>query len=668
MRRVSICFHKVNSFFIPLIKAIAAVLLLLTIISSSSYADSGFTDKTEPFELGEISVTAPASEDATPLSSDVDIITEKQIRETGARNMGETLEYSAGVDSRTGGRGEARLNIRGLKQRQILIMEDGIPYTEPYNNILDLNRLPLMNVSKVEIIKGASSVLHGPYTLGPVVNIVGGQPEPGTRLASITSEMSEQGRWSAAMRYGAAEQRLYYVLNMLTENSEGFDLSSDYKPARNEDGGRRENSDFNLHGGELRVGGTTFSGNRWAITAGRRENSYGMPPIDSDFAPRRFIYDNNDQSNLNFHFNTTAGKSGELSFYSLYSHYYESYKDFASDITYSSPLYYYSTEDTTQSARVSYTHFSGLRELELRAIVKKDNVQLISGRYGIGSNAPLYENYSVRTLCLAAETRRTMENNFGSAVGVSFNNMDKNIGGSKSDFDATASLSKEISNRMGAVFSTGLKSRFPTPRELYEPVSGNTELNPERAFILSLDLNMSSGKNKYSFGLFRNRVSALIAKQDFPNGSSVNMNVEKAVLSGFEFSYAAPISASTDFNMNYTFLNAMDKTPETDRDRIQYMPVWKLNYSFSYRRGKLGSALQGSHVGRQYYYFTSGVRQQLPGFEVFGIRAEYELLKNSRIYTGIRNVTDENYEERTGAPSAGRAFYMGFETSLQKFI
>lgn len=647
----------------PSIYALFALPFLLALSVSTSIFAAGFGNNTEPFTLGEISVTAPEPDAGAELISVVDVITDEKINETGARNIAETMEYSAGVDSRIGGRGEARLNIRGLKQRQILIMEDGVPYTEAYNNILDLNRLPVMNVSKVEVVKGASSVLYGPYTLGPVVNIVGGRPGEGKKETSFRSEYGEQGRWSAALRYGAAEKRFYYVMNLVTDNSEGFDLSSDYRPARNEDGGRRENSDFNLRGAELRVGGTTFGGNQWAVTAGRRENRYGMPPIDSDFAPRRFRYDNNDQSNLNLRYSTTAGK-GELSFSGLLSHYYESYKDYAADATYSSPLYYYSTDDDTRSAHISYVLFSGARELEFRSILKSDGVQLISGRYGAGSGPPLYEDYSVRTFSVAVESRSAMEKKIRSTIGVSFNGMKKSMGGGKTDIDATASLSKNVSQRLGVVFSTGLKSRYPTPRELYEPVSGNAELSPERAFILSLDMKMKSGSSKYSLSLFRNRISSLIAKQDFPDGSKVNMNVEKALLSGFEISFAAPLSAGADFDMNFTRLNAMDKTAETDRDRIQYMPVWKLNYAFTFRSGKLGAALQASHVGRQYYYFTSGVRQQLPGFETFGIRAEYDLLKKSKIYGGVRNITDENYEERIGAPSEGRTFYAGFESYI----
>ncbi len=615
------------------------------------------------FDLGEIIITSPAWKQEK--TNSVETITQEQISEISARNIPEALEYSPGVDSRIGGRGEARLNIRGLQQRQILIMVDGVPYTEPYNNILDLNRLTTANIAKIEVIKGAPSVLYGPFSLGGVVNIVSSKPQGREFLTS--AEIEETGRLMAGLKAGDKKGRHYYLLSLRRESSMGYDLSEDYSPARNEDGGRRENSDFSVLDSELKIGGATRIGGDWALTIGRRQNNFGIPPIDSDNAPRRYRYDNYDQSNMHILYRFPAGNRGEVDFSGLISHYYDSYQDFFSDITYTNPLYYYSTENDGKNIRLSYTRFpvgSG-PEIEMRGIFKHDSLLLISGRNGPGSAPPSIEDYDIATACLAAEARWKPGENSYSVVGISINSFSNTDGPDKTNIDVTAGVTRDFNNRLGASFSTGLKTRFPTPREMYEPARGNPDLDPERAVILTAETYYNTGHRKITLGLFRNRISSLIAETELGDGSKYNMNISNAVISGMEFSFFTNISKPLDVWMNYTYLNAMDKTPETDRDRIQYMPVWKLNYGLSWQASRwLSFSLNGSHVGRQYYYYSSGIRQQLSAFEVMSVRAQYLFDGKTKLYAGVRNLSDENYMERHGAPLTGRALYIGVETSL----
>ncbi len=63
--------------------------------------------------------------------------------------------------------------VRGGKNRQVLILMDGVPLTDAsqISNDYDLRLIPLDQVEKIEILKGASSVLYGSGAATAVINI-----------------------------------------------------------------------------------------------------------------------------------------------------------------------------------------------------------------------------------------------------------------------------------------------------------------------------------------------------------------------------------------------------------------------------------------------------------------------------------------------------------------
>lgn len=75
------------------------------------------------------------------------------------------------VQVRTNSRGEAQLALRGAGERQIAILLDGVPLTLGWDHRTDLSVIPLTAAQSIQVVRGLSSVLHGPNVLGGVVNI-----------------------------------------------------------------------------------------------------------------------------------------------------------------------------------------------------------------------------------------------------------------------------------------------------------------------------------------------------------------------------------------------------------------------------------------------------------------------------------------------------------------
>ena len=64
------------------------------------------------------------------------------------------------------------VQLQGLASDYILILLDGEPQVGRIAGKLDLARIPIENVQRIEIVKGASSALFGSAAMGGVINVI----------------------------------------------------------------------------------------------------------------------------------------------------------------------------------------------------------------------------------------------------------------------------------------------------------------------------------------------------------------------------------------------------------------------------------------------------------------------------------------------------------------
>ncbi|GMR13645.1 MAG: hypothetical protein BMS9Abin29_1857 [Gemmatimonadota bacterium] len=75
------------------------------------------------------------------------------------------------IQIRRNSRGEAQPALRGADDRQIAVIVDGVPLTLGWDNRTDLSLIPLTAARSVTLLRGLSSVLHGPNVLGGVIEV-----------------------------------------------------------------------------------------------------------------------------------------------------------------------------------------------------------------------------------------------------------------------------------------------------------------------------------------------------------------------------------------------------------------------------------------------------------------------------------------------------------------
>lgn len=145
--------------------------------------DSVFTK-----ELNEVVVTATRNERKLGnVAVPVTIISQKKIQQAGSLRLRDILQEQTGLFL-TSGFG-AGVQLQGLSPDYTLILIDGEPLVGRTAGILDLNRITVGNIKKIEIVKGPSSSLYGSEALAGVINII--------------TDRSYQKKLDAALRYGS---------------------------------------------------------------------------------------------------------------------------------------------------------------------------------------------------------------------------------------------------------------------------------------------------------------------------------------------------------------------------------------------------------------------------------------------------------------------------------
>lgn len=107
----------------------------------------------------------------------VSVITAEEIRLLNFNTLQQVLEYATGVASINGEGGFFNTTtIRGNTlvnyNTNTLLLFDGVPIYNAYNGSFDFSAVPVSSIDKVEIVKGANSVLYGTNAINGVINII----------------------------------------------------------------------------------------------------------------------------------------------------------------------------------------------------------------------------------------------------------------------------------------------------------------------------------------------------------------------------------------------------------------------------------------------------------------------------------------------------------------
>lgn len=133
--------------------------------------------------LDKVVVTATRDlEEIRKIPANVTVITQEKIAESNAKTITGVLEDEVGVVVRdqSGNGKNAQVDIRGFGETgplNTLVLVDGRRVNEIDLSGVDWTQIPLDQIERIEIVRGAGSVLYGDNAVGGVINIITKKPE-----------------------------------------------------------------------------------------------------------------------------------------------------------------------------------------------------------------------------------------------------------------------------------------------------------------------------------------------------------------------------------------------------------------------------------------------------------------------------------------------------------
>lgn len=152
--------------------------------------DSSMVDRT--YNLNPVVVTGSGHHQrlkstATP----VHVLSSQEIREQGISTFDGALTRMMPQVSMAPNSMGTFLRLNGLGNKYILILINGQKLTGDISNNVDLNRINMARVKRIEVLDGAASSLYGSDAIAGVINIITDQPTQ--QLVSITSDTRVSG-------------------------------------------------------------------------------------------------------------------------------------------------------------------------------------------------------------------------------------------------------------------------------------------------------------------------------------------------------------------------------------------------------------------------------------------------------------------------------------------
>ena len=157
---------------------IKITLFALFVFCQISFAQEIHKDSIATNELSEVMVVTGTRTERvlSSLPLPMTIITSEQIVKSGVTRLNEILNEQTGIILIPDESGFEGIQMQGLDAAYTMILIDGVPLVGRTSGVLDLSRVSVGNIERIEIVKGASSALYGSEAMGGVINVITKRP------------------------------------------------------------------------------------------------------------------------------------------------------------------------------------------------------------------------------------------------------------------------------------------------------------------------------------------------------------------------------------------------------------------------------------------------------------------------------------------------------------
>lgn len=677
---------------------------IATLASSPAFAQAitaPVEERDSSFALGQIVVTGQRPEG---VSIGIDTIGSQAMATFNRNTLDDAATLIPGVvaGNSGGSRNERLLFVRGFDRFQVPLSIDGIRVYLPADNRLDYGRFVTPDLAEIQVAKGYASVLDGPGAMGGAVNLVTRKPtqplEVEARGTLNLGRNADYNGYNVSGLIGTRHDKWYAMVSYARNFQDHWDLSGDFTPTANEDGGKRDLSRSRDWRVNAKIGLTPNATDEYSISYLRQEGSKNAPlhvtePIATQ---RNWSWPYWNIESVYFLSTTALGDMATLktrAYYNTLDNLLRAFDDRtqtsqtrprAFNSPYADKAYGGSAELAVQA--------SGSDTMSLALFYRRDEHNETQQSFPAGTWEP--NQKSVEDMwSIAAENKLALSSQLRFTVGASYDWRDLDRAEEYSQASGLFSYplrSAGAWNAQGRIdwtpdpattlhASISSRARFPTLFERFSSQFGTAVANPdlkaERATNFELGGTRDFGIVNVTAALFYSHLDDALVSVRTPANLNRRENFGSADYYGGEISITARITPTLDAGVNYSYIHrdfdvgtpasgdlirpfALTDVPDHKGFAyVSWRPLEGLeivpNLEFASDRTTVTPA---SANGLSPVYYDTG------SYVTAGLTIDYAILPQVTLSVGGRNLFDRNYVLTDGFPEPGRTLFASIRT------
>ena len=598
----------------------------------------------------------------------IEVITAEDLEKKSGQSLATVLSQVAGVEingNQSANGKNLGYYIRGGKNRQVLIMIDGIPVTDAsgINIEYDLRLLPVEQVERIEVMKGAASTLYGTGAATGVINITLKKSTKkeiqGNAYVNIGSNNTSENKKYNGQDFnqgisvnGEIKKVNYFAGFNSTESSGMSQIAEPVGTKYEEDRFSRQNVIAKLGFKATEKLTLDFFGN------------YDKINTNYDFAFDNTGFNDTDvnettSEQVRFGFSPKYKyKKGEFVLNSGFTRLKRDYDELSTwTNTVDNSLY--------ESRSVVLDAFNKHNFNKEFALILGANYQF----HDMMSQTPFatIENEAAKFAILDGYTTLVYNSSFGLNVnaGLRLNNHSEYGNNLVYNFNPSYNFKTSFPLKVLASYSTA----FITP-SLYQLYSeyGNTGLTPEKNKTIEAGFETELLNKKVKLnavGFYRDQNNAIDFYFNSTTFESFYINIDgRSKAKGIETALSLFLTEKINLNANYTFT-------QVDKILDRLIPKHKANASVDFQPNKRTLLnLNYQYIDARKDAFFNGNTFvvdtiQLGSYQLLNALAKYELIQNRlTVFGTVTNIFNEEFVENAGYSTRGRNFKLGVNIIL----
>ena len=568
------------------------------------------------------------------------------------------------------------MTLNGMKGDYILILVNGKKMTGDISGYVDLSRIDMGRVKRIEILKGAASSLYGSDAIAGVINIITDQPHDALNIMS-TTRFGGKGSFIENINTDINVGKFTSSTSYQRRQSDGWQLSKiteDSVPTR-----RKVSDKFH----------SDIVNQRFAFDPSKNLNIYVEGSYFTKEIERPVNKDAKDLSGFDYDMsyeNYTIGLGGKYLFgnsayisLDVNANNYEYYKVYTRDIISKSDTTTHAGEEIlTKRQRYLSTNLKGVFK------IGKYNKISIGSEYVkdyLKNPTDLTESKNVYTLALYAQDEIRILKKLQLVPGFRYIYHETFKNKFTPKIAAMYSLG-EFNFRLS--YAAGFKAPLLTDLYYYKEATkkgkqtitiGNPDLKPEKSNYYSFNTEYTSKYCNISVNGYINDLRDVIATKDLTtdedkangiNSRTTYENLNKARTQGVDISVNSYLGAGFSLGGGYSYVDARDrKTKIRLEESTRHSGTIRANYIHEWNNYRLNVNLNGRLQGKK---FVKSTEKDAPKYQIWNLTTNHSFSPVGmflfEINAGIENLFDYSqnlpYGSNLGTLSPGRTFFANF--------